>query len=288
MIIGIAGAAGSGKDTVSGFISQYSNAISIAQADPMKRFARNVFDFTEQQLWGPSECRNAPDDRYDDDSRFWDFAADKLRDLGLTWVKEVLPDATSPEQFAAVTALNLWFNNMRNHHWVEKRQLTPRYMLQTIGTEWGRQFSSDMWNACALRAARTLLVGGHDYDRVVGVTKDSSQNGFDFVCVTDVRFRNELVGIHEAGGIVVNVQSPSENNAAVEAAGVKGHKSEAELKGIPKAWYDYVLVNNKKRGLLALENVVHSFCNELKASPREYTTEIIGPVDLLWKEHPIL
>ena len=30
----------------------------------MKRIARDVFGFSDEQLYGPSEMRNAPDERY--------------------------------------------------------------------------------------------------------------------------------------------------------------------------------------------------------------------------------
>lgn len=310
MIIGIAGAAGSGKDTVADFIGKYNNSICIAQADPMKRFARDVFGFTEEQLWGPSECRNAPDARYDT-SPAWSVASGKLHAFGPKWIDEVLPDLDVDARFDAFGALVDWFIALAKTHGFEpdkteapfvlnldmkpsleslfpafaKRQLTPRYVLQTIGTEWGRQFSPDMWNNVARRTARKLLAGGPRYNRATGLTDDIGYHGPEFVCVTDIRFRNELLGVHEDGGIVLNVQSPSENNTAVEAAGVAGHKSEAELKGIPSHWYDYVIVNNKARGLLALENVIHTLTNELKASPRMYSTEYDGPTDEAWEAH---
>lgn len=266
MIVGIAGAAGSGKDTVAGFISQYVKAQPIAQADPMKRFAKDVFGFTEQQLWGPSECRNAPDERYAVGIN-WVHANAKLIDLGMPWIKEVLPGGDHP---AAFSALADWFHNMWRAHKAadgSMKALTPRYMLQTIGTEWGRQFSGDMWNDAAKRTARKLLCGGHAYSRTSGLyTMTTPAAEPEFVLITDVRFKNEVVGIREVGGIVINITSPAEDNAAVEKAGVAGHKSEAELKGVPKHWYRYQLVNDKRLGLLALENKVQGLVKKLVAA----------------------
>jgi hypothetical protein len=275
MIIGIAGAAGSGKDTVAGFIAKYSNAVSIAQADPMKRFARDVFDFSEEQLWGPSECRNAADERY----RFhdtWAKAEHLLLNRGEEWIKEVLPGSEFSHMMA-MDALRDWFKKLFQQHQVENRILTPRYMLQTIGTEWGRQFSADIWNQVALRTARKLLAGGVSYHRAFGLNAPNNvptqRENPEFVLVTDVRFRNELLGIIEAGGTTISVESPSENNAAVEAAGVKGHKSEAELKGVPRHWFGAIILNDKSKGLQALENTVHGFVNELKMDPVTFSTE---------------
>jgi len=64
MIIGVAGLAGSGKDTVADHLVEYHGFVKVALADPLKRICREVFDFSEEQLWGPSEKRNEPDKRY--------------------------------------------------------------------------------------------------------------------------------------------------------------------------------------------------------------------------------
>jgi len=62
-IVGIIGKAGSGKDTVADMLHELRYD-KIAFADPLKRFCMDVFEFTEEQLWGPSEKRSEPDERY--------------------------------------------------------------------------------------------------------------------------------------------------------------------------------------------------------------------------------
>lgn len=66
MIIGITGQppAGSGKDTVADFLVEEYGFAKVAMADPMKRICKEVFDFSDEQLWGPSENRNKGDLRY--------------------------------------------------------------------------------------------------------------------------------------------------------------------------------------------------------------------------------
>ncbi len=64
MIIGISGQAGSGKDTCADIFVQEFNFVKIAFADPVKRICREVFDFSDNQLWGPSQTRSEPDTRY--------------------------------------------------------------------------------------------------------------------------------------------------------------------------------------------------------------------------------
>ena len=65
MIIGIVGNAGAGKSTLAAIIKDLvPGAVDIALAGPIKRFCKEVFDFTDEQLYGPSEARDAPDERY--------------------------------------------------------------------------------------------------------------------------------------------------------------------------------------------------------------------------------
>lgn len=77
---------------------------------------------------------------------------------------------------------------------------TPRWAMQTIGTEWGRELiHPDLWTT--IWAAR-----------VAAATAP--------VVADDVRFPNEVAGIHRLGGIVIRVTRPG-----VAAA---GHASEAQ------------------------------------------------------------
>jgi hypothetical protein len=64
-IIGVTGQAGVGKDTFAEYMVMKHRFARIALADPMKRIAREVWDFSPKQLWGPSSERNKPDSRYE-------------------------------------------------------------------------------------------------------------------------------------------------------------------------------------------------------------------------------
>lgn len=64
MIIGISGLAGSGKDTIADMFIKHGNIVKISLADPIKRICRDLWDFSLDQLWGPSEMRNQEDSRY--------------------------------------------------------------------------------------------------------------------------------------------------------------------------------------------------------------------------------
>lgn len=68
---------------------------------------------------------------------------------------------------------------------------TPRYAMQTLGTEWGRgQMDAELWMRAAQHKALELLAHGLN------------------VVFDDVRFDNEARMIHALGGQVVHVRRP--------------------------------------------------------------------------------
>lgn len=96
-------------------------------------------------------------------------------------------------------------------------RITPRFMMQTLGTEWGRSLMPDLW----------MRVWKHELD-------DSAHT----VCVPDVRFDNEAELIRKLGGIVIHIQrKPTADMLAVPA-----HASEA---GIKKEKGDIIFRNDR-------------------------------------------
>lgn len=61
-IIGVAGAAGAGKDQVAEFLVKDHRFVRVALADPIKRMVRDaqLWPFTDDQFWGSSERRGEP------------------------------------------------------------------------------------------------------------------------------------------------------------------------------------------------------------------------------------
>lgn len=255
-LILIVGQAGSGKDTAAEMIVQHFNAVSVAQADPMKRFAHQFLQFTEEQLWGPSSARNAVDARFAVKTFREEVFASLDSQQGYHWLGEVLPEVESSSLGRAFNALIVWAGDLLRA--AEKDGgLTARKTLQTLGTQWGRQCGQkDMWVNYALRAVTTLLGGGHSYHRTTGVVEDAGVPGYDYAVITDGRFRNELVRVKELGGKVFQIRAPDANGSEAESAGVKGHTSETEQRGLPVHWFDAVLVNDKRFGFDALEDTV--------------------------------
>lgn len=221
-IIGISGLAGSGKDTAADYMLEQDGFIKVSLADPIKRFAIDVWEFSEDQLWGPSKCRNSPDYRYE----------------------------VSPDVF-----------------------LTPRKVLQHVGTEGARHFDPDVWIRYAIRTATRLLEAKPKelcYSKTSGLepywsdfpqgtfeTIDGFPNKVLAVVIPDVRFKNEIREIRQAGGKMLRVVRPGSGLHGSYAV----HQSEAEMEAIPDAEFDAVIHNIGT--LEDLKRLVDAFVNTL-------------------------
>jgi hypothetical protein len=230
MIVGIVGrtvgedgsmcSLGTGKDTVADALADEHSFVKVALADPMKRFCQDVYGFSRDQLWGPSSSRNAPDERYPREHTF----------LG-------------PEEKKGICACCGW---AYVPDYKLQCYLTPRYALQTLGTEWGRDCFNDTWAGYGMETARQLLFAyempkTHDHWSYVpwlgliesniaheyGVLRASETKGVVF---SDVRFKNEVEYIKKRGGKVILVV----RNVEAAGSGMNiQHQSENDLNNIP-------------------------------------------------------
>lgn len=219
MIFGISGKAGSGKDTVADLLVKEFGFVKVGLADPLKRICKEVFDFSDEQLWGPSEKRNEPDPRY----RRKPALAKRLGEL----IVEDIQDLTDQEVFQVVDGV----------------YLTPRYALQQLGTEWGRNCFDNVWVNYAIRVANALEKNQILYSTTRGPLWGKGGSNIKApagVVIPDVRFKNEVDGLKRAGAVLIRVKRP---NAGLEGAAAT-HASEAEQDGIPDDAFDIILDNS--------------------------------------------
>jgi len=93
---------------------------------------------------------------------------------------------------------------------------SPRYCLQTLGTEWGRDFmSKNFWVDLTM----------HSVDNLLAISKS--------VVIDDVRFPNEVKAVKDSGGRIFRVMR--DQDAIPEA----GHKSEGQI-----LEFDACILNN--------------------------------------------
>ncbi len=230
-LIGLAGQAGSGKDTVCDYLTKTYSGVKVAQADPIKNFAAQVFNFSQEQLWGPSEKRNAKDERYAYPTQeLLDGLEARFQTYAKPWLKEVLPNCG-------------WWQRRKAYKLFESilyqilgdigrgEGITPRKVLMLWGTEAGRAFREDMWVDYMISSAKEMTTG------LPGIL-------VHFATASDVRFLSEIRAIRKAGGVVFKIIRPSSTlSAEAESAGIKGHVSEQELNTIAEWEYDEIIYN---------------------------------------------
>lgn len=153
MIIGLTGAARSGKDTAAKIIADKYNYNIRSFAAPIRSFIANLCNVDNMNVF------------------------DSIKDIP-----------------------NISLNNK-----------TPRYAMQTLGTEWGRKMISD-----------TIWV-------------DKCLSGETNIVITDVRFENEAQAIIKKGGYIIKIIRP--DNKISES----DHISES---GIPDKYITYTIINN--------------------------------------------
>lgn len=243
MIILLVGKAGSGKDTVADILVRDHAFVKIAFADPLKRICRDVYDFTDEQLWGPSSARNAPDLRYPRPP-VTNWERDGHRS-DMRHPQSGGKDVSRCVKCGSVVPLGDAFNA-----WALERcgpsHLTPRYALQQLGTEWGRDCYANTWVDLALRTAGLLLHGRADapgveyeYTAQTGLREGSYFKHLEGahrpapkraagVVISDGRFPNEVAAVRAAGGVVWNTVHGGGLQGAAGQHESETHKLEAD------------------------------------------------------------
>jgi len=150
MLIGLAGAARTGKSTAQGIIADEFGLLPLSFADPLKDALTAMLDIDFHRLDGAE--KEAP-----------------LAGLGHS----------------------------------------PRELMQTLGTEWGRhQNGSDFWIAVARRRLARL--------------ESAAGDAFRGAVFSDVRFNEEAEWLRQHGGLILHLSRP-------DATPVRAHASEAGI-----------------------------------------------------------
>lgn len=223
MIIGISGLSGSGKDTLADMMVKEYDFVKIGIADPMKRICKKIYDFSDEQLWGPSEKRNSIDKRY-------------------PRTEHVLSiDSTNCQ----VCGIDKNFINMTCY-------LTPRYALQILG-DWGVNCYCDTWSDIAVHTAQELLKdrkiqiyyshkSGLHYE-ADGVVTVQSEIGkpppyrAKGVVIPDVRLKSDMHRLRKAKAKFIRIKRSGKNPRW-------NHPSETKQLEIPDSEFDQIIIND--------------------------------------------
>jgi hypothetical protein len=126
---------------------------------------------------------------------------------------------------------------------------SPRELMQTLGTEWGRKLiNRDIWISLAETKVKQLLYAP-DYLHVSGIV------------ISDVRLENEATWIRSQGGEIWHIWRMVGRSTLTAAA--QSHSSE---KGIAVAYGDRIIHNNSST-IEVLHELIHTIItNEEEAS----------------------
>lgn len=199
-LIGISGKIGSGKDTV-GNILQYLST------------PKGSNEFTLQDYLTDSSSYLYAGNKY----QIKKFA-DKLKDMACLLIgctREQLED----RKFKEAELGDEWERDVfypEDNGAPTQEILTPRKLLQLLGTECGREIiHPNIWvNALFANYNLTTVIGSE------GIIKEHHPNWI----ITDVRFPNEAQAIKDRGGIVIRVERKPFNRAG----GMEGNKQFSE------------------------------------------------------------
>jgi hypothetical protein len=197
LILGIAGKAGSGKDTVCDYLAAKHGFAKVSLATPLKVLIHRVFPkIPADNLYGPSHLRNAPVEDYP--------LSGLCPSCGVIMRHDENADLL--DRFSCGACLAKW-----------PEHLSARVALQTLGTDWGRRLYPDVWV---------------DY-----LFAHLTPSETPLLCISDVRFPNEVRAVLRNGGRVAKVTRPTGELPA------SGHASETSLDGFGDGLFDTVLRN---------------------------------------------
>jgi hypothetical protein len=226
------GSAGAGKSTVANRLIDRWSFTAVGMADPMKRFLMDLYDWPAEVLFGETELKNKPDERYPRARHRAKELIQALADAAVDRVR-VPPGVLKTALMAEETV----------------EYLTPRLACQKLGKAM-RECYPDVWCVKGMRVAKQLLTRAYDYHPVhglisaddpqlrekMGVGLEDTILPVGGVCFSDIRFKNELAVIKREGGKVIRVVRPVEQLFISNE-----HESENDLNDVPDEEFDYVL-----------------------------------------------
>lgn len=165
MRIGLLGRARHGKDTVGTFLRDKYGYKPLAFAKPLKDFARGLFNFTDEQLYGND--RDVIDKRALNPD-FWRELLVNRDDCDYQVI--MLFNGLNVPSYMILQQLDSVLDYLESN----KEKFSARIALQHLGTEFGRALHPNVWTNAAMQEAAK-------YRKVV---------------ITDCRFVNEAIALN--------------------------------------------------------------------------------------------
>ena len=199
-IIGLIGVMGSGKDTVAEQLRIQYDFVVISLADSLKRLCASVYLLPNECLFGASHLRNYIHPAVSN-AQYWSDCQERIHKEKQT-IQKMFPAYLG---FTAYRQLLLMTQLFQEKEKERPGSLTARYILQRIGTEWGRHIKDSVW----LDQVKTIVgkIQNEDgtYSREEGFIPAAVKCGG--IVIPDCRFENECRMVKELEGTVVWVDA---------------------------------------------------------------------------------
>lgn len=233
------GWAGTGKDECAKRLITHHKAVQTGLADAGKRHAADVYEFSEQQLWGPSQFRNAGDPRY---------PKPILRSVTLEPVISKYPNKYSSSKNLHIVDYPKeasWdFSHLAQISENDPRYfLSPRELLQQYLDLLNNLYETT-WIERGIRDHRAIAAGTHTYSRTVGLIPSTDPHPVSITCFSDFRYLHEHRAIKtqlklDFIPILIRIKRPSCPSPPYS------HVSETEQTRIPDRLYDFIISNDQ-------------------------------------------
>lgn len=246
--------AGAGKDEVAKVFVKHG-FVSVAFADIMKRWCKELFGFTDEQLWGPSEERAKPDERYPRGFK-------SPQTYGAHPITGKTGTLLVPTRRGVVVKEDgvLFKEGLASER---VHFLTVRYALQKLG-DWGRDCYPDIWADKALETIKKLVDDAHidlRYNAQRGLYWLPEHREWEEAnrreagapkgaVIPDMRFQNEFVRAEEEGAILIRVKKTCDEFPSVLD---DSHVSERDILAWGDEKFHHLLDNSGSLQFLQLQ-----------------------------------
>jgi hypothetical protein len=169
-LIGLSGAAGSGKDTAGNYLSWLLGYETYALASPIKSIVNTLFGWDDRHSFGELKEVIVKVE-----------LAEPEKVVEVVLLIAAYLDGIVQDKAGAIAG---FFDLIDTELADSDERVSPRRLYQIVGTEWGRSVDTNLW----LKMAEQKLAAS------------------DGLIITDVRFPNEAEWVEDKGGVQLHVE----------------------------------------------------------------------------------
>ena len=266
IMVCVSGFAKTGKDEFCKQLVKNWGAVHTGLIDPGKRHVADLYEFSEEQLFGPSEFRNKGDLRYPKNS-FHEMGFFRAPAFGENVWATLKPN----------DKIIRWRSDDKDYGIIETGDprfwLSPREVLQKYG-EIMNDMYTNTWVDKGIKTHLELASGPYNkaYSRMNGIIDvPVRERPSPFItCFSDFRHWHEIRAVRKlenVKSVLVRIRSKRVPNPPFD------HRSETEQLTIPDSTFDYVIMNDGT--LESFQRSADTVINSVLNNPEQNSTNYI-------------